>query len=232
MTEPPITTLEDTWVFANNWWLSDPTRLSAAFDAVMSAMRSRGGYHSVSHIERMLAKYRQWCGVVSAAPDPRLVSWIFAHDLVYMPGAPDNEQESATQMDRLLAEIGGRRRIERDDRTAIESTKSHLPVDPAQLDEPGLADTIHLLHDLDMEILGSSIQEYETYRAAVYAEYLAASADPSAFHPLWLQGRKAFLESMLQRDRIFKTPVFETFEQHARDNMRDELGKILAERGE
>jgi predicted metal-dependent HD superfamily phosphohydrolase len=189
-------------------------------------MQSRGGYHSISHIERMVLKYDQWRRVTGRKPDPRLLTWIFAHDLVYEPGARDNEEASATKMERLLEGMGAIRRIGRDDRTAIESTKSHQPVRPAMLDEPGLVVVIHLLHDLDLEILCSSRSDYETYRAAVYAEYLAATDDPSSFHQRWLQGRKAFLLGMLTRERLFKTPLFEMFEQHARDNMRDELEKL------
>jgi predicted metal-dependent HD superfamily phosphohydrolase len=223
--------IEKAWDFANEWWLADSRKRKVVLDEILTAMRSRGGYHTVSHIERMLTKYDQWCGVTGANPDPRLVGWIFAHDLVYTPGAPNNEEESATQMDQLLQEMGARHRIDQDDRIAIESTKSHQPVDSATLTEPALVDAIHLLHDLDLEILGSSRRDYDGYVAAVYAEYLGASVDPANFPKLWLQGRKAFLQGMLQREPIFKTPLFAMFDRHARDNMRDELGKILDQIG-
>ena len=39
----------------------------------------------------------------------------------------------------------------------------------------------------------------------------------------------AFLQSMLSRDRVFKTAVFTMFETHARDNMAAELAEIQAE---
>jgi len=222
-----LASLEDAWLFANRWWLADSLDQLSAFYEVAAVMKARGGYHSLSHIERMLAKYRQYCEVTGERPDPRLISWIFAHDLVYQPGAPDNEAESVIKMDRLLETMSAYRRIEPDDRTAIKSTKTHLPVDPSCLDEPSLVDSIHLLHDLDLEILGSGRKVYEEYSGAVYAEYLDSSDDPADFPRLWSLGRAAFLEAMLNRKQIFKTAYFADLESQALENMRTELARVL-----
>jgi predicted metal-dependent HD superfamily phosphohydrolase len=226
-----ITGLEKAWSFANRWWLADPLKAAEGFAQVVGVMEARGGYHSVSHIERMVDRYGQWCNVVVREPDARLLAWIFAHDLVYTPGAPNNEEESANRMESLLQEMGASRRILRDDRLAIESTKTHEQVAKEELEEPTLSEAIQLLHDLDLEILGSSRGEYEEYGAAVYAEYFSVSDDPLSFHQRWLEGRSAFLKAMLGREVIFKTPLFSMFDAHARDNMRDELEKILDEMG-
>ncbi|HWD38227.1 MAG TPA: dephospho-CoA kinase [Fimbriimonas sp.] len=224
-----IGTLDDAWLFANRWWLADSLRHRVAFHTIKTAMQARGGYHSVSHLDRMTAKYREWCDATGNRALPRLATWIFAHDLVYSPGAADNETSSAREMDRLLQEMSAYRRIGKDDLIAIESTRSHEPVREEQLEDANLVASVHLLHDLDLEILGSNVKEYGEYRRAVYAEYLAASEVPSAFHALWLQGRKTFLEAMLGRHQIFKTPYFQALEPAARQNMSDELSQIVAE---
>jgi predicted metal-dependent HD superfamily phosphohydrolase len=129
-------------------------------------------------------------------------------------------------MDSLLANLHALHRIEGDDRVAIESTKTHQAIERRTLSDQTLVREVHILHDLDLEILSSSRHDYEVYRSALYGEYFAASSDHAAFASQWRQGRQSFLQTMLSRNSIYKTPLFSVFEQHAQDNMQNELDEI------
>jgi predicted metal-dependent HD superfamily phosphohydrolase len=80
-----------------------------------------------------------------------------------------------------------------------------------------------LLLDADLAILGSSPDLYDAYAAAVRREY--AWVSPSD----WLSGRRRVLDSLLRRERIYRTASMPgAREETARLNLRRETEVLLA----
>lgn len=80
---------------------------------------------------------------------------------------------------------------------------------------------IALFLDLDISILGSSEEEYNTYAKNIRQEYSSYSWDA------YRKGRTKIMTSFLERDRIFFTDHFrEKYEQQARRNIQRELNSL------
>lgn len=162
-------------------------------------------YHNLGHVADLLG-WLDWFGVYADDADAvELAVWF--HDLVYDPKRVDNEVQSAA---RLRALLGGHLEHARMERAtqAILATVEHRGED---------ADT-QLLLDLDLTVLASPPPKYRRYVSSIRQEYRHAEDD--AFQ----HGRRAFLQSMLRRPRIYAVPALsELLESRARDNLRAEL---------
>ena len=80
-----------------------------------------------------------------------------------------------------------------------------------------------LVVDIDLSILGASMDDYARYVEGVRKEY--AHVPGSLFN----RGRRMLLEQFLARERIFLTSVFAPLEQRARENLRHELQSLNGE---
>ena len=165
-------------------------------------------YHDQSHLIWLLDEAERRAALVSDYAFVGFAIWF--HDAVYEPGRPDNEALSAdwarTSLahDRALAERVGR---------VIEMTKDHA-AGAASGDEA-------LFLDMDIAILGAPWEIYCAYAAGIRAEY------PHIVDPAFAGGRGAFLAKQLERNRIFRTDVYEgELGETARSNMRWELEEM------
>src|SRR6185503_16107201 len=125
----------------------------------------------------------------------------------YDPTRHDNEARSAQLARDLVAAS---------DRTAhlIELTASHGKA--LTLDD----DAAHFL-DCDAAILGAAPAEFDAYDAGIAFEY--KHVPPEAYRA----GRRAFLESMRARERIFHTDFFHAqLDVAARANIERALAKL------
>ncbi|AXV07855.1 hypothetical protein DVS28_a3179 [Euzebya pacifica] len=161
-------------------------------------------YHSLDHAARV-ARIATDLGADRAC---LLAAW--AHDVVYRPGEPDNEDASAAWLvDRLPddPDVAEAARL-------IRLTATH-DVDPG--------DTMAaVLCDADLSILGGDPAGYEAYRRAVREEYAAVPDEA------WRTGRAAVLRRLLDRPRLFLTDTaHDRWEQRARTNLADELADLL-----
>ena len=92
-------------------------------------------------------------------------------------------------------------------------------------DAPARGDA-SLIADVDLSILAAGVEEYDAYRAAIRAEF--EFADDEMFR----QGRAAFLQRMLERERIYSTQWFlREMESRARWNMERELDQLMIQGG-
>jgi predicted metal-dependent HD superfamily phosphohydrolase len=73
-----------------------------------------------------------------------------------------------------------------------------------------------ILIDLDLSILGSAPEDYETYRVAVRREYALVSDED------FTAGRRSVLQRFLTH-RIYATDFFAQLESQARANIESEL---------
>ena len=167
-------------------------------------------YHVLAHIEHCLREFDRMRRLAEDRDAVQAAIWF--HDAVYVPGAPDNEEESAALADALLeaggVELARRRRIAE----LILATSHQSP--------PGSPDA-RLLTDIDLAILGAPPVEYDAYAAAIRREFAAlAEAEFAA-------GRAAFIRGALSRPRIYSTDEYhECLEAAARSNLVRELAAL------
>ena len=75
-----------------------------------------------------------------------------------------------------------------------------------------------VVHDIDLQILGSDAETYDRYAAAIRQEYAHVGDDD------YREGRRLVLSAMLAADPIYVVPGFrDEFEARARMNMQREL---------
>lgn len=168
-------------------------------------------YHTVDHLASVLGALDDLTGGVVPRP-VELAAWF--HDVVYDPGAGDNEERSRDlAIDRLGALGVAASESERVGELVM-ATKSH--------DAGGLEGAAALL-DADLSILGAGAAAYDAYALAIREEYAEVPDDR------YRAGRTAVLERFLARDRLFLTAAgVERYEAAARANLTRELAALRA----
>jgi predicted metal-dependent HD superfamily phosphohydrolase len=183
-----------------------PKSLAAPSDLGDELIKRYSESHRVFHTTAHLLCVLEALDALSSDPLLQLAAWF--HDAIYQPGMPWNERRSARLANVRLARLGVPQ-IERNMvAEAVLATRSH------DADEPRYA----ALLDADLSVLGASDMQYQSYCAAIRAEY--------AFIPLgaFLRGRLRFIEGMLAREAIYHTaPARSKFEDQARGNLEREL---------
>ncbi len=167
-------------------------------------------YHTLSHVERMFALWRELGSAMRAADRHAVALAIWFHDAVYDPRRQDNEVQSADEAVRRLSPLGtGEERLDRI-RRMILATAAH---EPSGED----ADTALIL-DLDLAILGAEPDAYDAYARAIRQEY--GFVEEEAYRT----GRVQVLQKFLDRSRIYATPAMSArFEARARQNLAREI---------
>ncbi len=168
-------------------------------------------YHNIEHIRNMLEKLAV-PGHLANNPDRiRLVIWF--HDIVYDPTRTDNEVKSAEFWIRKMTPYLLEDPLQWG-KMAILATIDHYPnPDP----------DIQLLLDLDLAELGASWEVFQKNSEHIRQEFIHVPDD------LFREGRKAFLNKMLERPRLYGTEHWHNLlEERARANMKRAI-KCLAE---
>ncbi|WP_322060560.1 hypothetical protein [Paraburkholderia sp. J63] len=162
-------------------------------------------YHTLRHVRRCL---RDFDCVRDAIPHPDVVELaLWCHDVIYVPGARDNEQRSA---DWFLHWAGDRIAMRERIAAAIFATR-HTRV-PDELDECYAC-------DIDLAALGALRRRFREDGVRLRAE--RPDLDALAYD---LRERK-ILGSLLARPRIYLTDYFYArCEQGARANLAWRLG--------
>ncbi|KAK3089681.1 hypothetical protein FSP39_005567 [Pinctada imbricata] len=170
-------------------------------------------YHTLQHIEDMLALYEQYKDTVQR---PCLVLLaIFFHDIIYDPTKPDNEEKSAELFDEFASEV---KNLTTDHtklvRKWILDTKDHHVIADSTED-------VHLFMDIDMAILGTKDQVYDDYAEKIRSEYCHYKDED------FNKGRAKVLRGFRTHPRIYSTPIFyERFEEDARKNIDREIHRL------
>lgn len=165
-------------------------------------------YHTWDHIEFLLGWFDQYADRLEK--QEVVLFSIFYHDVVYTPGRGDNEQQSALWAREALAQLTVPEEIIEDVVVYIQATSNHtLP--------PAAGPDLKYFIDFDLSILAADRPTYRDYLLNVRKEYGFLS--PEAF----ASGRKAFIQAMLRKERIFYTEAFRSREEQARKNMQWEL---------
>ena len=166
-------------------------------------------YHTIDHVEACL-RHLDNVENVDNRREVEIALWF--HDVIYDPFKKDNEDQSAIFACDALSALGESERI-------IDSVK-HLviltkhPSNPKELHEKYLI-------DIDLSILGSSKDVYDSYENWIRKEY---SKVPSM---LYRRGRKKVLRSFLDQPKIYSTELFgEKYETNARINLDNALCQL------
>lgn len=167
-------------------------------------------YHNLGHIAQVLGVFD---GARSLAENPDTVEFaLWLHDCVYFAERPDNEERSADAAGMIAGLLGCAPEFTALARECIGATRHSVA--------PGRGDR-SLVADIDLSILGAEGAVYDAYRRAIRREFAFAADD------LFVQGRRAFIERMLDRKRIYATPYFfQSLEEAARRNLEREQREL------
>ncbi len=178
-------------------------------------------YHNLDHIAHVLSEFD---AVRALADDPDCVEFsLWMHDCVYFAERPDNEDRSADAATMIAGLLGCAAPFVATVRSLIAVTRHSIV--PARGDWA-------LVADLDLTILaadwspqppgeGTKAVGYDAYRRAIRQEFGFATDEQ------YRVGRIAFLNRMLDKERIFHTAYFyKRLESRARDNLYRELDEL------
>jgi predicted metal-dependent HD superfamily phosphohydrolase len=167
-------------------------------------------YHGVDHLLDCLARLDESPAVGEERDLAEIALWY--HDLVYRPGAADNEARSAELARAALLE-GGAPDATADEVARLVRLTDHVapPEDPVG----------ELVCDVDLSILGRSAGEFEEYERRIREEYRQLP------DPLYRAGRAGVLAKLLARDPLFRTDYFRRrYGESARINLRRSLDSL------
>lgn len=172
-------------------------------------------YHNLDHVAHMLAVVAE----VQAVAQPAAHHWtavqlaIWCHDVIYLPGAPDNEEQSARFARERLPALGVDEETLQVVTTLVLATKMGSPA-AAHPDAP-------LMQDADLATLGWAPAAYNGYAQAIRREFAHVPDE------VYRHGRAQVLTTFLQRPRIYQTAYFYArWEDQARQNMQRELDSL------
>ncbi len=167
-------------------------------------------YHNLDHIGDCLTFYD---GVRMLAGDRDEIEFaLWMHDSIYFPMRSDNETRSIDAAGMVAALLGCPPAFVGRVRELIAVT---------QHDEPPFDADSGIMADVDLSVLGGTEEAYERYRLSIRAEFGEVRDE------LFNEGRRAFLERMLDREYIYSTLfVREAIEDRARENLERELGRF------
>jgi predicted metal-dependent HD superfamily phosphohydrolase len=165
-------------------------------------------YHNLAHIQQVLEVITSLQARSYQLEFIELAAWF--HDVIYDSQANDNEEKSADYADRVLNRLGIPPKTIESVKNLILITKNHQCL-ATDIDA-------QILLDADLSILGQSEAEYQFYASAIRQEYSWLSPND------YQQGRKLFLQKLLQRERIYLTEeIFAMLEGQARQNIQAEI---------
>ncbi|KAJ7770262.1 hypothetical protein DFH07DRAFT_914991 [Mycena maculata] len=175
-------------------------------------------YHTLEHISYMLNALDS-----RGAAHETIELAIWFHDCVYDPvkGGPWNERESIRVWEEFVDSTLSRTMIDLKPPVSalIEATISHRV--PEVLPEDLDASEVAVFLDLDMGILAESPAAYDKYTRQIRQEYSHYSTEA------YCLGRSKVLQGFLARERIFLGRDMEVMEQRARENIRDEINRLM-----
>ena len=161
-------------------------------------------YHTLRHLQECLERLENWGRNSPVRNELGIALWF--HDAIYDTTRPDNEDRSARWASKALKLLAA-------DPLAIglvgrfvRATKHHS--------SPRRVDGLDLMLDIDLAVLGADRARFEEYERQVRLEYSHVPDDAFA------HGRAEFVDSMLQRGRLFRTDAAHAeLEARARQNL-------------
>jgi predicted metal-dependent HD superfamily phosphohydrolase len=184
----------------------------AMWDDVKAAYATPGrAYHTYDHVLEVLERWRE-VEPLWTRPLETFVAVLY-HDAVYVPGRHDNEAESARLARLALTRFSVAAEAARVEELIL-LTARHGKLGPADVDAEAA-----LFLDCDMAILAAPAARFAEYERQIAIEY--GTLPPEVY----AAGRRAFLEGVLGKPRIFLSDYFHArLDAAARENLRRALG--------
>lgn len=195
------------------WTRCGGVRADAVYADLFRHYREPGRhYHTLQHVRRCLADL-DWARATlgDALPDPDVVELaLWCHDVIYIPGAHDNEARSA---DWLLHRADGALPAAGHIAAMIHAT-THMgaPTDPAT----------QFTVDIDLAVLGCPRYRFVRDGARLRAE--RSDLDDAGYDRV----ERRFLSTLLQRDALYHSALFhQRCEAQARANLAWRLAQAV-----
>ncbi len=174
-------------------------------------------YHDFAHVGEVLRHYEAVAAGPGWAQPEEVRLAILFHDAIYEAGRSDNEARSADLALERIAHYWPDAAVDRA-RVAglIVLTARHGTHTPQDFPDDARGDDTRHFLDCDMAILGAEPAVFDAYDRGIAAEYRGKV-------PGWLFAirRRAFLKSLLGRERIYLSEFFhERLDAAARANLR------------
>jgi predicted metal-dependent HD superfamily phosphohydrolase len=181
-----------------------PYRISP--EVVRELAARYGEAHRAYHDARHIAELLRWFDELTWDSPRDVYDAILFHDVIYDPTRGDNEERSA----QLALQHGASERAAE----LIRLTAKHGSITEAD------RDAAHFL-DADTAILGAAPAAFDAYDAAIRVEYQHVPDDA------YRAGRRAFLENMQARPRLFLTDYFHSrLDAQARANLARAISRL------
>ncbi|MBX3058184.1 MAG: hypothetical protein KF770_17110 [Anaerolineae bacterium] len=184
----------------------------AVFAELVAQYEGNGrAYHNLTHVRQVLTSAME---LADEAVDWTAVQFaIWFHDVVYVPGAPDNEAQSAHFARHILQDWqAGEALI-----VPVEQLILATALDGERCPHPDAP----LIQDADIATLGWPPDAYRRYAQAIRREF--AHVPEEAYR----HGRSQILTYFLQQERLYRTDHFFTrLEDQARQNLKQELMEL------
>ena len=172
-------------------------------------------YHDLRHIQALLSLADACADAIADREAVEAAIWF--HDAIYDTRRSDNEERSAALAAARLAGTANEDRIARI-AAMIRATANHVVPD---LDDAAAKRDCALFLDMDLAILGSPLDDFDAYEAAVRREYDWVP------EPQWKLGRRAVLAAFLARPAIYATQRFQaSHETAARRNLARAIARL------
>lgn len=183
---------------------------AAVFDQLDSGYGDESrAYHTRRHITHCLNRFDMAAHMIADADAVELAIWF--HDVIYEPGAGDNELRSAELFRDLAADKFDQERIDKVFQLVLDTVHRHAP---KSLEGRYLA-------DIDLSSFGLPWHEFRADSDAVREEF------PHIPDAEFFKGQIGFLEGLLARPFFYYTIFFRhRYEQTARSNVRRYLNEL------
>ena len=171
-------------------------------------------YHNLSHINALLEQADHYRSYINDLDVLQFAIWY--HDVIYNPGAKDNELKSADFMETRLSSTALEQHRIQKCKEMIIGSKTHLVADGDDDND------LKFFFDFDfIDFRAKLFLVYENYAHSIRKEF--------KIYPnfIYNKGRKQALTSFLNRERIYYTKVFyNNYEMQARINIEREISKL------
>lgn len=163
-------------------------------------------YHTQQHIVECLALYEKIKAELKN-PNAVLIA-IWFHDVVYDPQSKENELQSAMMMKHYCADF----------LAPLELNKVYDWILATQFHQPTDEPDLQYLLDIDLAILGSSIERFQQYESQIQQEY--EWVEPN----LYILKRREVLQAFSLLAPIYQTEYFQHyFSEQAKLNLNHAL---------
>lgn len=172
-------------------------------------------YHTLRHVEAILGYIDNLRPLAEDFTIIEVAAWF--HDVIYDPGASDNEAQSADYARQVLVRLGLSSELQERVANLILATTTHEAIEN-DIDA-------QILLDADLAPLAADEAIYDRDARAIRKEF--AWVPEAEFRA----NRARNLAKFLDRSRLFQTDLFfETLEERARRNIAREIGVLTGER--